>query len=82
MVCAMIGFGTETPGSVASKVRASIVLVVIGGMLLSHALLRKRHIEDTLAAMSPWLRGAIVGWMIFFIAVAAGGQRAFIYFQF
>lgn len=82
MVRAMIGFGTPTPGNVASNVRAAIVLVVVAGMVLSHALLRKRHIEDTLVAMSPWLRAAIIGWIIFFIAVAAGGQRAFIYFQF
>lgn len=82
MVRAMVGLGTATPGAIASNVRVAIVLVVITGMVLSHALLRKRHIEDVLAAMSPWLRGALIGWMLFFIAVAAGGQRAFIYFQF
>jgi len=82
MVCAMAGFGTSVPGVLASKVRAAIVLVVIAGMLLSHAFLRKRPLESTLVAMSPWLRAAIIGWMLFLIAVAAGGQRAFIYFQF
>jgi alginate O-acetyltransferase complex protein AlgI len=79
---AMLGFGTTTPGALASTVRAALCLLVVGCMLVLHIALRKRHIEDVLAAMSPWTRAAIIGWALFFIVVAAGGQRAFIYFQF
>jgi alginate O-acetyltransferase complex protein AlgI len=82
MVKAMFGMGTDVPGAVASTVRAGVSLLVVVAMVTTHVVFRKRHLEDTLVAMSPWLRGALIGWMLFFIAVAAGGQRAFIYFQF
>jgi alginate O-acetyltransferase complex protein AlgI len=82
MVRAMIGFGTDEPGAIASKVRAVLALVVVIAMVIIHAVMRKKHLEDVLVAMSPWLRGALIAVMLFSIAVAAGGQRAFIYFQF
>jgi hypothetical protein len=44
--------------------------------------MRNTHIESALANMSPARRGVLLGVMLFLIAVAAGGQRAFIYFQF
>jgi alginate O-acetyltransferase complex protein AlgI len=82
IVKAMLGAGTDVPGSIPSLVRAALVMVVIIGMVLSQSVLRKRHLEDGLVAMSPWFRAALIGWMLFLIATAAGGQRAFIYFQF
>jgi alginate O-acetyltransferase complex protein AlgI len=82
MVRAMLGFGTSTPGLVPSAVRAALVLGTVGGMVLIHSVLRKKHIEDVLVAMAPWKRGVLIGIVVFFIAVAGGGQRAFIYFQF
>jgi D-alanyl-lipoteichoic acid acyltransferase DltB (MBOAT superfamily) len=82
IIKAMLGFGTATPGTVASNVRAAIALAVVAMMLIAHVVLRKRHLEDALCAMSPSLRAAMLGWMLFLMAVAAGGQRAFIYFQF
>ncbi len=78
----MFGFGTATPGAIPSNVRAILVMVVIGAMVLTHALLRKKHMEDVLVAMSPRMRGVLLGLALFAIAVAGGGQRAFIYFQF
>jgi alginate O-acetyltransferase complex protein AlgI len=82
MVCAMVGFGTADPGVIASHVRAVLAMIVVVAMVTTHIALRKRHMEDVLVAMSPWVRASMIAGCIFAIAVAAGGQRAFIYFQF
>jgi len=82
MIKAMLGAGTPTAGALTGVVRAALCVSVVGTMVILHIALRKRHIEDVLASMSPWFRAALIGWALFFIVVAAGGQRAFIYFQF
>jgi alginate O-acetyltransferase complex protein AlgI len=82
MVRAMVGFGTADPGVIASHVRAVLAMVVVVAMVATHVALRKRHMEDVLVSMSPWVRASMIAGCIFAIAVAAGGQRAFIYFQF
>ena len=82
IVRAMVGLGTDVPGQTTSYVRAMLCLMVVAGMVFTHARLRKTHMEDVLKAMSPSLRGVLVALMLFSIAIVGGGQRAFIYFQF
>jgi alginate O-acetyltransferase complex protein AlgI len=82
MLRAMFGFGTADPGHLPSLVRATLVGVVVVAMVVIHALCRRTHIENVLAAMSPSTRGVMLAILLFSIAIAAGGQRAFIYFQF
>jgi alginate O-acetyltransferase complex protein AlgI len=82
MLGAMFGFGTAEAGHLPSLVRAGLVTVVIVGMVAIHAVYRRHHIESILAAMSPTARGVLIGALLFSIAIAGGGQRAFIYFQF
>jgi alginate O-acetyltransferase complex protein AlgI len=82
IVRAMVGFGTPTPGQVSSAVRGALCLVAVAAMLLGHARMRKTHLEDVLVTMSSTQRGAMLGLMLIAIALAGGGQRAFIYFQF
>jgi alginate O-acetyltransferase complex protein AlgI len=82
MLGAMFGFGTADAGIIPSHVRAMIAMVVVVVMLVIHGVYRNVHIEIMLARMSPASRGILLGAMIFLIAIAAGGQRAFIYFQF
>jgi alginate O-acetyltransferase complex protein AlgI len=82
IVRAMVGFGTTVPGQVSSSVRAALCLIVVAAMVIGHARMRKTHMEDVLVAMSPLTRGLMLGTMLIAIAIAGGGARAFIYFQF
>jgi D-alanyl-lipoteichoic acid acyltransferase DltB (MBOAT superfamily) len=82
MVRAMVGFSTPHPGQVSSIVRGLLCVLTVIGMLVVHVRIRKTHMEDVLAAMSPVLRGSLLGLMLVAIVISGGGQRAFIYFQF
>jgi alginate O-acetyltransferase complex protein AlgI len=82
MLLAMLGHGTATPGQVSSSVRAALCMLVIGTMVVWHIAMRRRHLEDALVTMNPVRRGFVLGIMLVAIALAGGGQRAFIYFQF
>ncbi|HTL37655.1 MAG TPA: MBOAT family protein [Kofleriaceae bacterium] len=82
MIGAMFGFGTAVHGQISSLVRAALVAGVVTAMVVIHGVARNVHLEEILARLSPSTRGVMLGTMLFLIAIAAGGQRAFIYFQF
>jgi len=82
MIRAMFGSPTNVAGEIPSLIRAALAMSVVAAMVVIQLRTRKSHIEELLASMSPSVRGLMLALMIFLIAVAAGGQRAFIYFQF
>jgi len=58
------------------------VLAIVGGMLVTHWLMRGRTIESVIARMPAALVAALWGLMLFAIVAAQGAGSAFIYFQF
>jgi len=58
------------------------VLVIVGGMLVTHWLMRGRTIESVIARAPAVVVGAVWGLMLFAIVIAQGAGSAFIYFQF
>jgi alginate O-acetyltransferase complex protein AlgI len=58
------------------------VCVVVGGLVLTHAYMRERRLEDLVARAPAWLVGVVWGAMAWAIIATQGSGDAFIYFQF
>ncbi len=62
--------------------RLATVALIIAGIVFAHWRLRKRTLEQMVAAAPPWALSAALGLMLFAIVIAQGEGNAFIYFQF
>jgi alginate O-acetyltransferase complex protein AlgI len=58
------------------------VVVIVGGMLITHWLMRARTLESVIARTPAALVCAVWALMLFAIVIAQGAGSAFIYFQF
>ncbi len=56
--------------------------VVIGGMLIAHALMRERQLHAVVGAAPRAVVGIVWGTMLWLILITQGQSNAFIYFQF
>ena len=79
---AMLGLGASPGAGLVSRFDAAVVLAVVGGILLTHWLMRERTLEQVAARTPWWLRGLVLAGMLFCIVVLGEVNRAFIYFQF
>ena len=59
-----------------------MVPLIVGGIVLTHWLMRDRTLESMLSRARPAVVAAAMGLMIFTIAISQGTGNAFIYFQF
>jgi alginate O-acetyltransferase complex protein AlgI len=57
-------------------------LVAIGGILLAHAYMRARTLEDVVSRVHPALLATAWAAMAFLVIITQGSGDAFIYFQF
>jgi alginate O-acetyltransferase complex protein AlgI len=58
------------------------VAAIVGGLVLTHALLRRQTLETLVARMPPALLTLVWACMAFAIVIEQGSGNAFIYFQF
>lgn len=65
-----------------SEMDALITVTVVGLIVLAHALMRNTTVEEAASKCPRAMRIAVLGLMLFAIALSPGEDRAFIYFQF
>ena len=77
-------FGHVAPSGVEhlSRVQIQETMALTVAMLVVHALMRNRTLEDLVRVTPWWARSGALAAMLVLIVVLAGGERVFIYFQF
>ena len=78
---AMLGLGDAT-GALLSAADIGIALAVVGAVLASHGLMRRRTLADLVEAAPGWAIAITLSLMLITIATSTGDDRAFIYFRF
>lgn len=81
MAGSMLGVGGHAR-PMLSTFETYLVLGVMSGLVGLHWLLRNTSLEQAAQRLPWWLRGVVLGLMLFFIATMGEVNRAFIYFQF
>ena len=77
----MLGLGA--PGKpLLATIDMVLVGLVIGGMLVIHALMRDRQLHAVVAATPRVVVGVVWGCLLWLILITQGQSNAFIYFQF
>ncbi len=82
MAGSLFGRLPETHWSEVRTNEAGLVLALMAGMLVLQGALRDSSVEAAVQRIPWWLRGIGLGGMIVAMALTAGDDRAFIYFQF
>jgi alginate O-acetyltransferase complex protein AlgI len=80
VLASMMGAIPAAP--VLSSVNVAQVLLVTGGLIGAHVLLRDRRLEDAARVLPASLLTVLWSGMLFAIVLTQGGGDAFIYFQF
>ena len=76
----MVGLGQSN--GLLSTQQIAIPVLISGLLLLKHWKLRESSLEGLFQSIPWWLRGTLLGGMLFTIILFSGDNRAFIYFQF
>ena len=77
----MLGLNAQTKPILGTSSLA-FVAAIIGGIVLTHWLMRARTLESVVARTPALLLSAVWALMAFAVIVAQGSGNAFIYFQF
>jgi alginate O-acetyltransferase complex protein AlgI len=77
----MLGQNAQTKPILATPLLV-FVAVIVGGIVLTHWLMRARTLESVVARAHPMAICAVWALMAFAIVIAQGSGNAFIYFQF
>lgn len=80
MIASMFGFGAGEKVLYLNEITP--VALVIGGMVLTHWLMRSTTKEAIIEKAPAWLIGAVWVFMMFMLVITQGSDSAFIYFQF
>ena len=75
-------FGLGDAEQVLRTSELARALVVVGGLVVTHALMRHRTLEDVAGRLPRAARAALVAALLVGIVAIPGDGRAFIYFQF
>jgi len=81
MLSGMFG-GNADAVPILATVHLWMVSLIVGGIVLTHWLMRARTLESVLARVPSPLLAMVWGLMAFAIVIAQGAGNAFIYFQF
>jgi len=81
VLCGMLGLNGAGAPLLDTYYLLSVGLIV-GGILTTHVLMRRRTLESVLAQTPPLLLALVLGGMAFAIVAIQGTGNAFIYFQF
>ncbi len=81
MLRGMFGMSVDAAPQLAG-IHLLTVAVIVGGIVLSHWLMRVRTLESTLSRIHPGLIAVAWGLMAFAVLIEQGTGNAFIYFQF
>ena len=76
----MAGFVRGFP--VVRTLDLALVGGVVAGIVLVHALMRRRHLAEVAGRLPWWLLGVVWAFFLLGLALTQGGGNAFIYFQF
>ena len=74
--------GSVEPRPVLAALPLFYAAVIVGGMFVTHWLMRERTVGSVVARMPAWLVAAGLGAMLFAVIIEQGTGDAFIYFQF
>ena len=78
---AMFG-GSVEPRAVLAALPLLYAAVIVGGIFVTHWLMRERTVGSVVARIPAWLVAAGLGAMLFAVIIEQGTGDAFIYFQF
>ena len=78
---AMFGASVE-PVAVLPAIRVLTTIVIVGGLFMTHWLMRDRTVGGVMARLPAWLVAIGLGTMLLAVILEQGTGDAFIYFQF
>ena len=81
VLSAMFGAGGSGTGELLPR-DLGFTGVGVGGILLTHYLMRNTTVEDVAAKVPWWLLSVVLAGMLVLVALTPAEDRAFIYFQF
>lgn len=81
MLEAMAGVGGFGKGGLLTR-DLGFTAVGVGGILLTHYLMRNTTVEDVAAKVPWWVLSVVLAGMLVLVALTPAEDRAFIYFQF